>query len=256
MVTIERRLQFAARWAGLHLIISAAVVLMAALLVFQVWYPYPWRELLGVKAIFGLVVGVDLVCGPLLTLVLASPKKSRKERWVDLSLVGAIQVIALAYGLWSVFGARPVALVYEVDRFTLVGANEVQIQQLGLAPEGMRALPFTGVLRAGLRQPVSGEEMLESVQISLAGTPQSMRPTWWVPYETVKNQAVQRAKPLALLIQARPQQAPLLESAAAKTGLPMAQLLYLPLTSSKVLDWVALISPAGDVVGHAPVDGF
>lgn len=203
-----------------------------------------------------MVVGVDLVCGPLLTLVLANPTKTRKERWADLALVGAIQLVALAYGLWSVFGARPVALVYEVDRFTVVGANEVQTQQLGVAPKGMRTLPFAGVLRAGLREPVSGEELLESVQISLAGTPQSMRPTWWVPYDTVKNQVAQRAKPLALLTESRPQQAALLEAAAAKTGIPMAQLMYLPLTSSKVMDWVALLSPAGDVVGYAPVDGF
>ena len=65
-----------------------------------------------------------------------------------------------------------------------------------------------------------------------------------------------RAKPLAELLKARPQQAALLESAAAKSGLPLETLLYLPLTSSKVMDWVALISPAGDVVGYAPVDGF
>ena len=43
---------------------------------------------------------------------------------------------------------------------------------------------------------------------------------------------------------------------AASEGLPMGQLLYLPLTSSKVVDWVALLSPEGDVVGYAPVDGF
>ena len=256
MATLDRRLPFAARWAGLHLIASALVVALAAFLVFGIWYPSPWRQLLGVTGIFFLVLGVDLVCGPLLTLILANPKKSRKERWVDMSLVGAIQLIALAYGLWSVFGARPVALVYEVDRFTIVSANEVQIQQLELAPEEMKKLPLAGILRAGLRQPVSGEELLESVQISLAGTPQSMRPTWWVPYDSVKPQVIQRAKPLASLIAAQPQQSDLLESAAAKSGLPIESLRYLPLTSSKTLDWVALISPAGDVVGHAPVDGF
>lgn len=83
-----------------------------------------------------------------------------------------------------------------------------------------------------------------------------MRPTWWAPYDTVRSQVVQNAKPLSGLMQAKPQQAALLESAAAKSGLPMESLRYLPLTSSKVLDWVALIGPTGDVVGHAPVDGF
>ena len=83
-----------------------------------------------------------------------------------------------------------------------------------------------------------------------------MRPAWWVPLEAVKPHLIKRAKPLKDLLQAQPQESDLLESAVAKTGLRMDQLLYLPLTSSKALAWVALISPAGDVVGHAPVDGF
>ena len=244
------------RWSAGHLVISAAVVALAALLVFGVWYPSPWRQLLGVAGIFGIVVGVDLVCGPLLTLVLASPRKSRQERWVDLSLVGAIQLIALAYGLWSVFGARPVALVFEVDRLTIVSANEVEIEQLSAAPEGLRALPWAGVQLAGVRKPRSSSEFLESIDLSLQGVTPAMRPDWWVPYNAARPEVINTAKPLTDLLKARPQQSALLESAAAKSGLPIEALRYLPLTSSKTLDWVALISPAGDVVGHAPVDGF
>jgi hypothetical protein len=250
------RLFFAVRWATGHLAISAAVVVLAALLVFGVWYPSPWRQLLGVAGVFGLVVGVDLVCGPLLTLVLASPKKSRKERWADLSLVGAIQLIALGYGLWSVFAARPVALVFEVDRLTIVSANEVQTDQLSAAPKGLRALPWTGIEFAATRKPTSSAEMLEGIDMSIQGLTPAMRPDWWMPYEAAKPEVVKRAKPLAELLKARPQQSALLESAAAKTGLPIEKLLYLPLTSSKSLDWVALLSPTGDMVGHAPVDGF
>jgi hypothetical protein len=256
MKSDHSRLSFALRWATGHLVISAAVVALAALLVFGVWYPSPWRQLLGVAGVFGLVIGVDLVCGPLLTLVLASPKKSRKERWVDLSLVGAIQLVALAYGLWAVFAARPVALVFEVDRFTIVSANEVQIDQLSAAPEGLRALPWAGVHLAGTRKPQSSEEFLESIEISLQGVTPAMRPDWWVPFEAARPEVMQRAKPLTELLKARPQQAALIESAAAESGLPIDTLRYLPLTSNKALDWVALLSPNGNMVGYAPVDGF
>jgi hypothetical protein len=250
------RLSYALRWATGHLVISAAVVALAALLVFGVWYPSPWRQLLGVAGVFGLVVGVDLVCGPLLTLVLANPKKSRKERRVDLSLVGAIQLIALAYGLWSVFGARPVALVFEVDRLTIISANEVQIDQLNQAPEGLRALPWAGINLVGARGPSSSAEYLESLDISLKGVTPAMRPAWWVPYDAVRPEVLKRAKPLVELVKVRPQQAASFESAVAKSGFQIETLRYLPLTSSKVLDWVALISQTGDVVGYAPVDGF
>ena len=256
MKSDHSRLSFTLRWAAGHLVISAAVVALAALLVFGVWYPSPWRKLLGVAGIFGLVIAVDLVCGPLLTLVLASPKKSRQERWVDLSMVGAIQLIALAYGLWSVFGAWPVALGFEVDRLFVVSANEVQTEQLSAAPEGLRSLPWAGVKLAGARKPRSSSEHMESLDLSLQGVTPAMRPGWWVPYDAAKLEVINKAKPLTELLKARPQQSALLESAATKSGLPIKALRYLPLTSSKVLDWVALISPAGDVVGHAPVDGF
>lgn len=256
MKSAHSRVSFAVRWAAGHLVISAAVVALAALLVFVIWYPSPWRQLLGVAGIFGLVVGVDLVCGPLLTLVLASPQKSRKERWVDLSLVGAIQLIALAYGLWAVFSARPVALVFEVDRLTIVSANEVQIVQLNEAPEGLHALPWAGVNLVGARGPSSSTEYLESLDLSLQGVTPAMRPAWWVPYDAVRPEVLKRAKPLVELVKVRPQQAASLESAAAESGFPIETLRYLPLTSSKVLDWVALISQTGDVVGYAQVDGF
>lgn len=250
------RLSHALRWATGHLVISAAVVSLAALLIFGVWYPSPWRQMLGVQSIFGLVVGVDLVCGPLLTLVLASPAKSRKESWVDLSLVGVIQLIALAYGLWSLFGVRPVALVFEVDRFTIVSANEVQLDQLNEAPEGLRTLPWAGVNLAGARGASSYSESLESLDLSLQGVTPAMRPAWWVPYDAVRSEVLKKAEPLTELVKVRPQQAPLLESTAAESGFPIKTLRYLPLTSSKVLDWVALINQTGDVVGYAPVDGF
>ena len=38
--------------------------------------------------------------------------------------------------------------------------------------------------------------------------------------------------------------------------LPTDALRYLPLTSSKTLDWVALLDARMNVVGHTPVDGF
>jgi len=52
------------------------------------------------------------------------------------------------------------------------------------------------------------------------------------------------------LLQRRPQ------AAIAKTGLGADELRYLPLTSSKVKEWVALLDAQLDIVGYAPVDGF
>lgn len=251
------RMRFALRWALGHFFVSAVVVAVAASLVFFVWYPAPWRQMLGVAAIFGIVVVVDLVCGPLLTFVLASPRKSKRERWVDLMLVAFVQLSALTYGLWSVYGARPVVLAFEVDRLFVVTANEVQRELLTQAPQQMQRLPWAGVLQVGLRESTSSQEYLNSVEQSINGISQAMRPNWWSSYDDkVKTALRQKVKPLAELIEKRPYQVVELREAATRTGRNVNVLSYLPLTSSKDMAWVALIDEAGEMVGYAPVDGF
>lgn len=252
------RLRFALRWAVGHFVVSAAVVALAACLVFVAWYPAPWRQMLGVAAIFGVVVVVDLVCGPLLTLVLSSPAKSRRERWVDLTLIALVQLSALGYGLWSVYTARPVVLAFEVDRLFVVTANEVQTELLDQAPIGLRRLPWAGVVRVGLRESTSPGEYLSSVEMSIQGVTQAMRPNWWRSYDDdeVKNALRQKARPLAELMSKRPNQTDELKQVAARAGRTVEGLYYLPLTSSKETAWVALLDTSGEIVGHAPVDGF
>lgn len=250
------RLKFASRYALRHLLLSLAVAALSAAAVFGLWYPMPWRAMLGVGAIYLLILGVDVVCGPLLTLILASPKKSLRERVVDFSLIGIVQLAALLYGLHAVWAARPVVLGFEVDRLVVVTANEVQTDELASAPAGLRRLPWWGVHRVGTRRPKDSAEMMKSVELSLSGVSLVMQPGWWQPWADALPAMKSRAKPLTELIARRPQDADTLRRAAADAGLPVEELSYLPLTSSKTLDWVALLDAQMNLVGWAPVDGF
>jgi hypothetical protein len=47
-----------------------------------------------------------------------------------------------------------------------------------------------------------------------------------------------------------------LQGAIRASGLPEAELRYLPLTSSRTKDWVALLDGGLNMVGWAPMDGF
>ena len=40
---------------AIHLGISLSIAALAALLVFGIWYPYPYREISGGRALFGLI---------------------------------------------------------------------------------------------------------------------------------------------------------------------------------------------------------
>lgn len=250
------RIRFATRYALRHLGLSAVVAALSAAAVFGLLYPAPYRALLGVGAIFLLVLAVDVVCGPLLTLILASPSKSRRERWLDFGLIGLIQLAALAYGLHSVWAARPVVLAFEVDRLVVVTANEIDPAQLAQAPEGLRRLPWWGVRQLGTRRSANNQEMREGLERGLAGISPAMQPLWWLPRDEQLAAMKARARPLADLIIHSPQDAQTLRDAAHAAGADPASLLYLPLTSSKSKEWVALLDAQMNMVGWAPVDGF
>lgn len=254
------RIQAAVKVTGFHLIISILVAISAAILVWGVWFPYPYRELAGGEHLFWVLVGVDIVCGPLLTLVLYSPVKSKRELGLDLSLVALIQLAALVYGLHSINLARPMVLAFEVDRFVVVTAAQIDKKELSDAPDSLRTLPwFWGIRLLGTRAPHNGQEMLESINLSLQGIEPSARPSWWLPYDDVVQQVKQRMKPLAALWLQRSeaQQREVINDAAQTIGQPLAQLYYLPLTSRKIVDnWIVLLNDKAQIVGYAPIDGF
>ena len=251
-----QRIHFAARYAARHLLVSVAVAAVAALLVFFVWYPSPTAQLLAVGHIYAVLLAVDVVCGPLLTLVLASPHKSGREFFLDLSLVALIQLAALGYGMHALYSARPVAYVFEQDRLVLITANEVQKEALPKALPGLQELPWVGLRYLGTRKPRDKEEFLHSVELGLAGISPALRPDWWLPWGDVHEALHHRSRPLAELIERRPAEASVLESSALAVGKPAASLSYLPVTSNKTKEWIALLDGDLNVVGFAPVDGF
>ena len=116
--------------SSIHLGISLAIALLAALLVFGLWYPYPYREISGGRELFLILVAVDVILGPLMTLTIFNRSKPWPELRRDLAIVVLLQLAALSYGLWSVFVARPVHLVFEYDRFRVVHAVEVPPEML------------------------------------------------------------------------------------------------------------------------------
>lgn len=253
---LSGRIRRALRAAGWHLLGSVLVAALAAALVFGIWFPYPYRDLVGGRELFWLVVGVDVVCGPLLTLVLFNHLKSRRELALDLSLVALVQMAALMYGLHTVVQARPVYLVFEVDRFRAVTMADIQQDKLRPEQGGLQDIGWGGPQLIGVRQPKDGET-LESLEQSLSGYDPSVRPDWWVPYAGVVPQVLQRALPVSALLEKRPQDAPAIRAAIDETTAPQDSLRWIPVTSFQSTGWVAFVDKeTAQIRSFAPVDGF
>src|SRR5437762_10459463 len=56
-----------------HLLSSAVIVSAVCVLVFFVWYPHPYFRISGAWNPLRVLIGVDLVLGPLLTLLVFKP---------------------------------------------------------------------------------------------------------------------------------------------------------------------------------------
>ena len=94
---------------------------MLAYLVVKVWYPDFFFQTDGGWQGLRLLLGVDLVLGPLLTLIVYRAGKPGLR--FDLTVIGVVQVVCLAAGVWIVRGERPLAIVYIDGSFYSVTAQ-------------------------------------------------------------------------------------------------------------------------------------
>ncbi len=245
--------------AGIHVAISLALAGIAALVVFLVWYPYPYSEISGGGSLFLLIVTVDVIMGPLLTLAIFNLAKPRKELRRDLAVIAALQMLALAYGLWAVAIARPVHLVYEIDRFRVVHAVDVDPGLLRLAPRDLQHFPLMGPTLLSVREFKSSKESFDATMAALQGVPIGTRPDFWQSYALARPQILATVKPLAELktrFAAHGQDIDTALKAAGASARPAASVGYLPMVGRTSVWTVLLDTNTAEVIAFVPVDSF
>jgi hypothetical protein len=249
------RIEKASKAMGWHFCASLVVAIAVAALVFMVWFPHPYRLLAGGTELFFLVMGVDLVCGPLLTFVLFNPAKPKRELVVDLSLVIIVQLTALAYGAWSVYVARPLYLVHEVDRFKVIALADVDASELAKLPDALRSKLFKGPEVTSLREASPEERKTVMFESVYGGRDYGERPSFYAPYDTTQAaKAYAKAKPLEDFVKKHPNKQADVDKLQIQAGADAKLLRYLPIIARQ--DWVAVLNPKGVVVGYVPGDGF
>lgn len=189
------------RWkaSGIHLLSSACIAGAMLTLMLTVWYPWPLFEAAGGSELTMILVGVDVVLGPLVTLIVF--KAGKKGLVFDLAVIVLAQMSALAYGVHVVYVARPAYLVYNIDRFDLVTAVQLDPQDLGKAEKAeFRSLPVTGPQYVAAVLPADPDEQQRILESALQGKDLNLYPQHYVPYEQEAQSARRRAKDLDALL--------------------------------------------------------
>jgi len=181
------------RAAALHLLSSALVLLLVFLLIQQVWYPGKLFTLAAGADLLKLIIGVDLIIGPLVMLIIFDAKKKLIK--LDVAIVLLLQVAFMGYGLWTMFAARPAFYVFAQDHFYLVRANEIEDKDLKLSRfREFQSIPLFGPEYVGTKQPADIKLRNDIAFGSLAGLGIQNLPQYFVPYEQVLQEVKSSGK--------------------------------------------------------------
>lgn len=185
------------RAAVIHLIISFVIVFVLLALMFGLWYPNQYFKLMGGSGLIFLIVGIDLCLGPLLTLVVF--KSGKKSLKFDLAVIALMQLIALAYGSYTMFNARPVFTAFADGEFSVATAGELDSAELkrGTKPE-WTSLSLTGPVLVGILKPSNKKER-EDLEFLSFGMGYARFPKVFIAYESQQEEVLKAAKPLSVL---------------------------------------------------------
>lgn len=226
--------------AGLiHFCISVPVVVIAALTMVVVWFPPPLFQAAGGQHLILILAGVDVVIGPLLTLLVY--QQGKRTLKFDLAVIGIIQVGALLYGVHTIFLARPAYIVFAVNQFEVVTAADIPAEeQLKAHLPEFRHSPAGRFRVVAARLPESIEEQQRILFASLVGHDLPHFPQHYISYDRAMKQIAARAAPVAELKKLNPGREQQIERWIERNGRSTETVRFLPVRAVK-RDFTALI---------------
>lgn len=242
------------RWKASAIHFAISLVVLAAIVAVVVWRWYP-PELFGMaKAgpLLSLLAGVDLVLGPLLTLLVYAPgKKSLK---FDLAVIALLQIAAMAFGLHTVWQSRPVYIVAVADRFRMVFANEIDAQSAARAKAGFRRLPAWGANIVAAPLPEEPKARLEVMVAGFSGLDISQRPDFFTPYPPRDPAFLGQAVSARTALQLAPKTARADWEHVFARHSASGPLAIMPLQSSRGSATVIMQASDGRILGYSRLD--
>lgn len=185
-----------------HFLLSLLIVSLVLTVVLAFWYPTPYFQIVGTTDALKILICVDLVLGPLLTLVLFKPGK--KGLLFDMACIAVMQISALAYGVSILHEERPYFAVFAQDRFEVLAYKDIVHEQLD---SGITEKPLRGPGYVVATMPDDKAEWEKAFEdILFHGQPDiQYQPRFWTNYADRSELVVKNAKPLSHLIAANPQ---------------------------------------------------
>lgn len=128
-------MKFRLKALGWHFCGSASILTLIIGGLYLGWYRWPGWYSAGMLTVLPITVGVDACLGPLLTFIIANPNKQRRELVRDISVIVAVQLIALMYGTVVLWKGRPLYYAFSVNQLEVVQAMEIPPEEIALGQQ-------------------------------------------------------------------------------------------------------------------------
>ena len=239
------------RWkaSAIHLVVSISVALAVVAALLLVWYPAPYFQAMGGSGLLMLVTGVDVVLGPLITLIIFNTKK--KSLKFDLTCVAIVQILALAYGVSTMLQARPVYTVFSKDRFdVIIAADMSDKERAKVTDAAFKSLSLTGPQIVAMETP---NDMKEIQRMLESGIDSRAFSQYYVAYDAKAKEAASAGKPFTQIQKNNPATAEKLKAFLTTKGLDESKVGFLPLYTRNEDMTVVLDKETGKILAIAPV---
>lgn len=174
---------------AIHLLVSVLLALCSLGLVYGIWYPGSLAKQFDVGHVFLLLLIIDSILGPLLTLLVA--KKGKKTLVMDLAIIALLQMSAYLYGMYHIAVGRPAWIAFNQSRFEAIPVNAIYYPELR---EDLPKYSFFKLQWIGIRAPKDAQEKTDWLFLELQeGISPAARPELYVPLEGMWTQILEKS---------------------------------------------------------------
>ena len=231
------------RWkaSGIHLLISVAIAVTVLAVMLQLWFPGRLFTAGGGNDLLFILVTVDVIIGPLITLAVY-----RQGKWgmkFDLAVIAALQLSALAYGMHIVYLARPGFIVFVKDQFQVATVVDIPPEDYAKAkyPQFSHP-PAGGPLWVYSDYPTDPKERNDVTWAAMSGRDMETFPQFFTPYDQRRQEVLKAAWTIARMRELEPAESKIVDAFIREEGIKEDDVRYVRLKARRA--WVAVLIDA------------
>lgn len=168
------------RWNAfaIHLFVSIVIFFLLSAVIYYFWYPDFLFETEGGWQGILLIAGVDLVIGPLLTLIVYN--RAKKTIRFDLSVIACLQALCIIGGMVTVGYSRPLVVAYADGTFYTANKEKFDYAEIDIG--NVELLNERKPVWLNIELPESPEERVYVLQLWDIFRPISIATELYQPY--------------------------------------------------------------------------